>query len=211
MLDEQITNGLSQEEAASLMKQLLASNPEAFASFLKEDEGARRAAKAVVGTTGRTREPSFLTDKLEIGLLAMAETLDADIVDGDDAATVSNVLASLVGYIREKKDGAGTQEAYTLSYEADGISHRVRFTIMSETAAADSVLRKALDTITAATPDSLEADVSKWRKSIKRQRVDSKVRDEHLASFNQAVAERTAVISGGDNGATSAPPPAPPA
>lgn len=211
MLDENVTNALSKGDAQDLLKELLAKNPEAFASFLKEDEGARRAAKAVVGTTGRVREPSFLTDILEIGLLAMAESFEADIVDGDDAATVGNVLSALVGKIREKKDGQGTQEAYTLSYDADGVSHRVRFTIMSETAAADSVLRKALDTVTAATPDSLEADVAKWRKSIKRQRVDSKVREQHLASFNEAVAERTAVIGGSDNGAASAPPPAPPA
>jgi len=210
-LDPQVLSSLSPDDLKALLGQLAAQDPTQFTNFLKENTDARRAAKAAIGGAGRTRAPSFLDGSLELGLIAMADALEAEVVEGDDAATCSNVLKAIVEKIREKKDGAGTQEAYTLSYTEDGISHKVRVTILSETAAADSVLAKSLDAINVAGEENFGPLVDKWRKSIKRQRVDATMRAEHLASFESAVTARVEMLQGDNNGAASAAPPAPPA
>jgi len=210
-LDPQVLQSLSKDDLKSLLSQLAVEDAGLFTAFLKENSDARRAAKAAIGSGGRTRAPSFLTDTLEQGMIAMAGALEAEVVEGDDVATCSNVLKVIVEKIREKKDGAGTQEAYTLSYEEDGISHKVRVTFLSETAAADSVLAKSLEAINKAGEENFGSLVDKWRKSIKRQRVDATVRTEHLEAFDDAVAKRKSTLTGDDNGAASAAPPAPPA
>lgn len=210
-IDESVLKGLSTEDLKALLAQAAAHNPEAFGAVIKESDDAKRAAKAAIGTRGRTRAPSFLQGLMESALCAMAGGLEVETVEGDDSATVTNVLKAMVERIREKKDGAGTQEAYTLTYDEDGVSHRVRVTFLSETAAADSVLEKALGAINAAGEEDFGNLVSKWSKSIKRQRVDGAVREAHVESFNEAVASRKAELTGNDGGAASAPPPAPPA
>lgn len=210
-LDPEVLASLGKEGLKNLFGRMMAEDPEAFGSFLKENQDARRAAKAAVGTVGRTRAPSFLTDTMEIGLLAMADALGVEACE-DDADTVSAVLASIVDQIREKKDGTGTQEAYTLSYAADGVDHRVRVTFLSESAAADNILAKALETIRGSDEGSFKNDVAKWQKSIKRQRIDKSIREQHLEAFNEAVTARKLTLTASDdNGASAAPPPAPPA
>jgi len=209
-IDASVLAGLPLEDLKALLAQAAAQNPEAFGAVIKENDDAKRAAKSAIGgTRGRTRAPSFLSGVMEAALVAMAGGLEVDAVEGDDSATVTNVLKAMVERIREKKDGAGTQEAYTLSYDESGVTHKVRVTFLSETAAADSVLAKALGAINVAGEENFGGLVDKWRKSIKRQRVDSAVRDEHLEDFEDAVLARKTELMG-DNGAASTAPPAPP-